>query len=64
MMTIDQAILAVVHGVGGVVAREIAVNTTVCTEGYLQPFSSIVAKDFTKVSIPVCEPFLHGHGAP
>ena len=62
-MTLDQAILAVVHGVGAVVAREIAFITTVHTEGYLLPFSSIMTKNFLEVSVPVCEPILHELGA-
>jgi hypothetical protein len=62
-MTIDQAILAVVHRVGTVIAREITAITTVCTGRYLQPFSSIVAEHFLKVSIPICEPVFYDHAS-
>ncbi len=61
MMTIDQAIPAVVHIVGTVIAREITSITTAChsTISYLHPFSSIVAKHFMEISVPICKPFLH-----
>ena len=61
MMTINQAILAVVHTVGTVIAREITSITTAChsTISYLHPFSSIVAKHFMEISVLICEPFLH-----
>jgi len=58
-MTIDQAILAVVHRIRTVIARVIAAFTTVRTKSHRQPFSSIVAKHFLEVNVPTCEPFLH-----
>jgi hypothetical protein len=58
-MTIEQAIFAIMHTVGTVIAREIAAIITVCTGRYLQPFSSIVAKNFLEVRITIWEPFLY-----
>jgi hypothetical protein len=61
MMTINQAILAVVHIVGTVMAQEITSINTACpgTISYLHPFLSIMAKHFVKISVLMCKPFLH-----
>lgn len=58
-MTSNQAFLAVIHAVGTVNAGEVTFITAVCTGSLFKPFSSIVAKQFLKIRVPTCEPFLH-----